>query len=180
LAALRAALGDTGTVCIWTRYEEVSFRELLMELISSGVEGDDFDWLQRFLVSERLLDLHDLCFRNYFSPAQTAKGRTSVKIILPAVWSVDSPIKQREPYSNFTCDPYSFLKASGAVGDGCAAMEAYLDMQNPDRRAEMSAQLLRYCGIDTLATVFVWEFWRWRLGADQQAASNSGVEVAEP
>lgn len=171
LAALRRAIGDEGTVCIWTRYEEVSFRELLTELIGLGVEGEDFDWLRDFLVSGRLLDLNQLCFEHYFHPAM--KGRTSIKVVLPAVWSVDSPVKARAPYHEFSVDPYTALKTEGAVGDGCAAMEAYLAMQSPERRPAMSAQLRRYCGIDTLAMAFVWDYWRWRLDGEHAQKTAS-------
>jgi hypothetical protein len=161
LAALRAAVGDTGSVCIWTRFEENSFAELLTELIAAGVEDEDFDWLRRFLVSGRLLDLHELCFKYYFHPRM--KGRTSIKIVLPAVWSEPSPIKEIAPYNQFAIDPYTLLKSADAVGDGCAAMEAYLAMQAPEHHEEMGGQLLRYCGIDTIAMVFIWDYWKWRM-----------------
>ena len=173
LAALRSALGDTGTVIIWTRYEENSFCELLAELIGSGIEGPDFEWLTRLLTSGRILDMNELCFRHYWHPQM--KGRTSIKVVLPAVWSVDSPVKKGAPYAEFTLDPYAFLKSMGAVGDGCAAMEAYLALQTQECREEMAAQLLRYCGIDTLAMVFIWGYWRWRLEACGSETAGVGA-----
>ncbi len=173
LAALRSALGDTGTVLIWTRYEENSFCELLAELIGAGIDGPDFEWLTKLLTSGRILDMHELCFRHYWHPLM--KGRTSIKVVLPAVWSVDSPVKKAAPYAEFTLDPYAFLKSMGAVGDGCAAMEAYLLLQTPERREEMAAQLLRYCGIDTLAMVYIWDYWQWRLQAGGSEAAGVGA-----
>jgi len=60
------------------------------------------------------------------------------------------------------------------VGDGCAAMEAYLAMQMPERREEMGGQLLRYCGIDTIAMVFIWDYWKWRMAGTHVAGSAGG------
>jgi hypothetical protein len=173
LAALRSALGDTGSVLIWTRYEENSFCELLAELIGAGIEGPDFEWLTRLLTSGRIVDMNELCFRHYWHPQM--KGRTSIKVVLPAVWSVDSAVKKAAPYAGFTDDPYSFLKSLGAVGDGCAAMEAYLALQTPECREDMAAQLLRYCGIDTLAMVYIWDYWQWRLQAGGSKAAGLGA-----
>lgn len=169
LAALRKAIGDHGTVCVWTRYEEMSFRELVAGLIGCGVEGEDFDWLRNFLVSDRMLDLNALCFEHYFHPLM--RGRTSIKSVLPAVWSVDSPVKTRAPYRQFPAEPYSHLKAAGAVADGCAAMEAYLQLQRQDFQPAAADQLLRYCEVDTIAMACVWDYWAWRLG--QQTCGHS-------
>ena len=169
LSALRAALGDAGTVLIWTKYEENSFHELVSELIGTATEGPDFDWLTRFLSSGRILDMHELCFRHYWHPRM--KGRTSIKVVLPAVWSGDSAVKKTPRYAEFTDDPYTVLKAAGAVSDGCDAMQAYLALQTPERREGMAAQLLRYCGVDTLAMVFVWDYWKWCLAGNRVAES---------
>jgi hypothetical protein len=165
LAALRAALGDAGTVCVWTRYEEFSFTELLGELISSGDEREDFLWLRRFLASGRILDLHDICFRCHFHPLM--KGRTSIKAVLPALWSVDTPVKRSAPYSEFPddTDPYAVLKKAEAISDGCLAMEGYLDVIGSDIAAGQVARaaLERYCRVDTLAMFYVLDYWAWRL-----------------
>ncbi|MBI4623084.1 MAG: DUF2779 domain-containing protein [Verrucomicrobia bacterium] len=56
LAALRTALGDHGSVLVYTQYEETAFRELLCEFISAGDDSDDVLWLKRFLDSGRLVD----------------------------------------------------------------------------------------------------------------------------
>lgn len=176
LAELRVALGDSGTVCVWTKYEQVSFAELLTDLIRTGEDGDDFNWLRRFLRSGRILDLHDICFRHHFHP--NMRGRTSIKAVLPALWSVDSPVKRRSPYSEFPtdCDPYAVLKKAGAVSDGCMAMEGYLDVISADAVRSQAAQaaLLRYCWVDTLAMCFVLDYWNWRLSA---AGRSCGEEA---
>jgi hypothetical protein len=175
LAALRAALGDDGTVCVWTRYEEVSFAELLSELIGSGDDGDDFQWLRRFLVSGRILDLHDVCFRCHFHPLMG--GRTSIKTVLPALWSVDTPVKNWTPYSEFPpgTDPYACLKQAGAISDGCLAMEGYLDVIGPDAEKGRAAReaLERYCRVDTLAMFYVLDYWEWRLAGGRDTGTTA-------
>jgi hypothetical protein len=166
LAALRATLGDVGSVLVWTRYEEVSFRELILELLGEGRDGgEDADWLRQFLVSGRLFDLHGLCFQHYFHPLMA--GRTSIKAVLPAVWSVESPIKTQPPHDEFPAekDPYAVLKDRGMISDGCLAMEGYLKVQGSDMVTSKAAahELIDYCRIDTLAMAFVFEYWIWRL-----------------
>jgi len=176
LAALRATLGDSGTVCVWTQYEQVSFAELLGELIGRGVEGEDFEWLRRFLASGRCLDLHDICFRHHFHPKMG--GRTSIKSVLPALWSVNTPVKRQAPYSEFPpdLDPYACLKESGTVSDGCLAMEGYLDVIGSDSEKSRAAReaLERYCRVDTLAMFYVLDYWAWRLAGGRETGTTAG------
>lgn len=178
LAALRQALGDAGTVFVWTEYEENSFAELLSELIASGAEGEDCEWLRGFLPSGRVIDLHDLCFKHYFHPAM--RGRTSIKSVLPAVWSVNSPVKCGIPYSEFPadCDPYAALKKAGQISDGCLAMEGYLDVLGSDIEASRLAtqSLERYCYVDTLAMAYIHDYWLWRLATDANRKPHIGRE----
>jgi hypothetical protein len=170
LAALRAALGEVGSVLVWTRYEEVSFRELLSELLGEGRDGgEDAEWMRQFLVSDRLFDLHDLCFKFYFHPLMG--GRTSIKSVLPATWSIESPIKQQQPYAEFPAekDPYAVLKEQSSVSDGCEAMDAYLRVQGTNAAVGEAAvrQLATYCRVDTLAMAYVFDYWSWRLSASE-------------
>jgi hypothetical protein len=58
------------------------------------------------------------------------------------------------------------LSHDNLVGNqhGQAASEAYAEAINPktnkERRIEIGHQLLKYCELDTLATVKIWEFFR--------------------
>ena len=166
LASLRAVLGDTGTIYVWTHYEEQSFAEILAELIDDDDDSEDLRWLNQLLVGGRIVDLHELCFDHYWHPRMG--GRTSIKVVLPAIWSVDSPVKRRSPFNEFPADidPYTFLKANGMVSDGVGAMESYLRSLQGDSSARhlASEELWKYCAVDTLAMVYVYDFWRWRLG----------------
>jgi len=57
-----------------------------------------------------------------------------------------------------------------SVTDGVEAMRAYQDMvyggdmNNADRREQIRDALTRYCRLDTLAQVIIWEHWRTRIG----------------
>lgn len=172
LTALRATLGDIGSVVVFTHYEQTSFAELLADMIGSGEENDDMRWLKQLLVGDRVLDLHRLCTERYFHPLML--GRTSIKSLLPAVWSNESPIKALPPYNAFPVDtdPYRFLKNKGHVADGCDAMTAYLRLQSESgetRKAAMD-ELLAYCYVDTLAMAFVFDYWNWCLGVMREGA----------
>lgn len=109
------------------------------------------------------MDLHALCFRYHFHPLM--KGRTSIKSVLPALWSVDSPVKRRMPYAEFpsSTDPYAALKSMDAISDGIMAMEGYLEqlVSSGPKKAEVVAALERYCYVDTLAMCFVFDYWEW-------------------
>ena len=161
LAALRAALGDVGSVLVWTHYEEQSFHELLAELLGVGAAGPDIEWLKRLLFSGRILDMHELCFLYYWHPGMV--GRTSIKAVLPAVWSTDTKIKFSPPFSRWApeMDPYSTLAAAGKVGDGVQAMESYLSLiaALAENAFQPRAELLEYCGWDTEAMVYLWKYW---------------------
>ena len=52
--------------------------------------------------------------------------------------------------------------------DGAAAMLAYVELQYPDlaaeRRLHLNQALKKYCEIDTLAMVLIWEYWHSEMG----------------
>jgi hypothetical protein len=174
LKSLREALGDTGSVLVWTGYEEASFRELFSELVLTFNKNEDLEWLRLLLNSDRIIDMHDMCFKHYWHPKM--EGRTSIKCILPAVWSEDSPIKNDLLFAGFPADrdPYSVLSDAGSVSDGCGAMVAYLDVMSTEKTTSLRAyeELLRYCWVDTLAMVFIWEYWTWRLRSSIQPSTT--------
>lgn len=165
LTALRNALGDAGSVLVWTHYEEQSFAELLTELLLSGETNHDLAWLRDLLSSGRIVDMHKMCFSYYWHPLMA--GRTSIKIVLPAIWGERSPLKDSIFFRDFPSnrDPYSALSSEGTVSDGCGAMTAYLEVLSATREAADRAkgELLRYCWVDTLAMVAIWEYWHFRL-----------------
>ena len=59
---------------------------------------------------------------------------------------------------------YEILSESDELGDGGAALAAYAKLQYEDmsemERAEIKKALLRYCELDTMAMVMIYEGWR--------------------
>jgi len=118
---LRQALGDFGTIYVWSAFEQTTLKNVLTQ-IEQWVDRDPreavrvaqiadvgeleslADWLNGLLGHEdekgrrhshRIRDLHDLAFRYYFHPDMG--GRTSIKVVLPAIWKAD-PVLRKHPW----------------------------------------------------------------------------------
>ena len=56
---------------------------------------------------------------------------------------------------------YEKLDSTGAVSNGGAAVSAYIEAidpsTSPERKADLHAQLLAYCKLDTYAMVRLWQ-----------------------
>lgn len=132
--ALLAAIGRAGPVLTWTGYEKQCLHTL------ATFCPDLADTLAA--VVERLVDLHPIVKRAYYHPAM--KGSWSIKALLPVI-APDMDYAQLE-----------------GVHDGGGAQLAWAEAVAPQtpavRRSELRAQLLRYCGHDTLAMVRVLRF----------------------
>jgi len=102
-----------------------------------------------------MVDLLDLVKRYFYHPA--TGGSNSLKKVLPAIFddAGDSELEH--------------LISEPKLADGAAAMIAYARMQfsemgEEERRATEQA-LLKYCELDTLAMVMLWEYWSKELMA---------------
>jgi hypothetical protein len=109
--SLRVRLGETGTVYVWSPYEQSTLRRVLIQIedwlrrdwqeavrvsgLSSRAELEELaDWVNRLLgpedengkrpASPSIRDLHKLALEHYFHPEML--GRTSIKMVLPAIW----------------------------------------------------------------------------------------------
>lgn len=91
---------------------------------------------------DRIVDLLPIARNYYYHPSQW--GSWSIKAVLPAV-----------------CPNLNYSDLDG-VQDGGMAMSAYQEAINPEttpkRKAEIHEQLDKYCALDTLAMVRLWEF----------------------
>ena len=143
---LRSCIGDTGTVFVWSHYEQTTLRKILEQmeawmradpseaLRASGFGnaeelGELADWIDRLLGPEviknkkstrpnspRIRDLHKLAEQHYFHPVM--RGRTSIKVVLPPVWQ-QSEAMRRHPW--FSC--YHHLDESGQPLDPYKTLE---------------------------------------------------------
>ena len=72
--------------------------------------------------------------------------------------------------SNEELDRYVERLTEGEIADGGAAMTAYARMQfsemGDQERALVSKALLRYCELDTLAMVMIYQYWAQKIGVE--------------
>lgn len=129
---LLEALGEKGTILIYTNYEVGVIRDLAEHLPK---------YRDRLLATlDRMMDLHGLIQRNYYHPK--FYGSFSLKSVLPA-------LIPEMAYNNL------------AIQDGNEASCLYLKMINPGstlgERDQIKKDLLTYCRHDTLALVKIRE-----------------------
>jgi hypothetical protein len=184
---LRNQLGDRGTCLTWSSYENTQLRSIHGAIGETGAdEGDLKKWLEDVAQFDkadttRLLDMNKLALLYYFHPLMG--GRTSIKVTLPAVlqsftsariknWLEKDNLYERKDDGSVT-DPYKLLPEpapifdgkSVKVNEGGGAMLAYQDMvygihkNDRDVRTQYSEALEKYCKLDTLAMVIIWEHW---------------------
>lgn len=180
---LREAIGNTGTIMVWSPHERSILNHLSdeMEVSKSTLAADLSPWIADAVrpadEGGRMLDLHALCRSYYFHPKM--KGRTSIKVVLPAVWDTGTflhtdPwfVKYFKDSSGGVLTPYETLESRlvdgleiAAVTEGGAAMAAYQDMMygyhrtNLAYRTAIRESLLRYCELDTAAMLMIWKYW---------------------
>lgn len=183
VTTLRETLGDEGTVLMWSPFERTTLRQAREQLVTYDAATPDLlAWLEPFAEKDhaatRLLDQHRLCEAHYFHPAM--HGRTSIKWVLDAIWQDDADVRRqfqawmgRDAFEvPEGIGPYEAMPAVTVAGtelnvaDGTGAMRAYQAMLygDPDDRERFAGHwadlLRRYCKLDTLAMVLIWEHWR--------------------
>jgi hypothetical protein len=137
----------------------------------------------------RIFDMEKACARFYLHPL--AGGRTSIKPLLDAIWKSDPVVEQQ--YRTWVGEavdvlqdkgPYESLPAEGSmaieVRDGIGAMNAYRailfdPILTEDDRIAARLGLLRYCELDTLAMVLLWDHWVRQAAAGREPASPSAT-----
>ena len=196
LETLRDAIGDSGSVIIWSKYERTQLRSLRdwLHANHAGEYQDLITWLVQLLGEDdsetlRLVDQHELTVKHWFHPLMF--GRTSIKVALPAALKAASSqridrwlqaVNLLDPETgNRPENPYKLLQSldlpgleseasdtgeARGVTDGVEAMRAYqdmiygLNMNAEGHRERVRESLLRYCRLDTLAQVIIWEHWQ--------------------
>jgi hypothetical protein len=203
---LREQIGDTGTVYVWSPYEQATLNRVLVQIGEwitrdeaeavrvSGLSNKDelielCAWIDRLLGSEdargkrshspRIRDLHDLALEHYFHPEML--GRTSIKVVLPAVWRQLGQLRTHPWFSKYLqldaqsrpIDPYKTLPSlpvgaededDDAVRNGTGAIRVYQQLlfesgADATLRANRERLLLQYCELDTAAMVMIWRHW---------------------
>jgi len=188
--SLMEQIGYSGTVLMWSPHENTTLRNIYYQMEEYDHSNPALvKWLEYVVKFDAkgtgtLVDMNKMALDYYFHPVM--KGRTSIKVTLPAVLATNKSnrtIKWLEnfekelnilskdehgvienPYKNLP--PVELLESAEAVNEGTGAMRAYEDMlfglnkNNKEIKQAYAQALLRYCKLDTLAMVIIWEHWR--------------------
>lgn len=200
--SLRERLGEEGTVYVWSWYEKTTLEKILGQIQAwlaadsaravqlSGLPNEASvralaDWIERILGpldnkgkrhnSPRIRDLHAVAEAHYFHPFMG--GRTSIKVVLPSVWTTDAQIRAHPCFAAYAAagasDPYATLpllplgeneEEEEAIREGTGAIRVYQDLifdanATDVERATRRQLLLQYCRLDTAAMVMIWAHW---------------------
>lgn len=111
-------------------------------------------------------------------------GRTSIKVVLPAVWGSNPSLHRHPAFRQYhrleddgtVADPYKVLPVIPAdadgivVREGCGAMSAYRELilgrgaRCVRAKEALAAALRNYVSLDTASQWILFEHWRDRLG----------------
>jgi hypothetical protein len=195
---LQSALEGIATVLVYTDYEQRILKEALAYLANTGTDAEGLcSWLADLLATPgRIVDQHDWVYRYYFHPGMA--GRTSIKVVLPAVWEANQNLHVHPYFSRYyktkdgrILDPYKTLSeveikgTAFSVREGCGAMQAYREMiigagaTCPAKKAKLAQLLRQYVTLDTASQWMIFEHWRDRLSKVLRAANDPHPEHAE-
>lgn len=178
---LRAAVGDDGTLLVWSAFEKSILSAVAEEMSSLGSgDAELANWLRTAALplgngAGRQLDLLKVCRSRYYHPGM--QGSNSIKWVLDAIWKHSPAVRARfaeldgreghpetGPYA--ALQPLEINGVLQEVAEGTGAVRAYfamaygLERDDAAARAQWSQLLLEYCKLDTLAMVLIWEHWR--------------------
>jgi hypothetical protein len=187
IQSLYDLIGYNGTIMSWSNYENTQLKTML-NVFEASPDAHQFteliNWLNVICKRDKLdhsniIDMNDLAIKYYFHPIM--KGQTTIKLTLPAVltatnssriknWLSAENLLLADEHGKIT-NPYNLLpyfemyNKSENVKDGTGAMRAYQDMlygadaRNETVKQEYKNALLKYCKLDTLAMLIIWEHW---------------------
>lgn len=184
--SLMEHIENTSTPLMWSHHENTVLRTILDQMDIFSYEDEKLKvWLTNMTHDKnregRWVDMNTMTQQYYFHPDM--KGRTSIKKVLPAVWSNHSYLYNVPHFKDFApkkhetgiIDPYDKLTAGieysetddEVVKEGTAAMRAYQRIRFDDtikqqQKDEIKSQLLQYCKLDTLAMVIIGYHWGMR------------------
>jgi hypothetical protein len=181
--SLMNQIGTSGTPLMWATHENTVLRTIMNQMEIFGIHDEVLkNWL--FDITSdgdkegRLVDMNKMTQEHYFHPYM--KGKTSIKKVLPAVWSHHDYLHEVEHFKDYVpdeflggiLDPYDTLTSGlnpcewddEVVSGGTAAMRAYYRIRFDEslteiQKDELRYQLLQYCKLDTMAMVIIAYHW---------------------
>ena len=123
--SLMEKIGTTGTPLMWSTHENTTLRNVLKHMGLFNYSNPELkSWLieitkekegKKILREGRFVDMNDFALKNYFHPDM--KGRTSIKVTLPAIWTNKSYLHDIPWFKDWVykqdgkiMDPYLKLK----------------------------------------------------------------------
>lgn len=186
--SLMNQIGNSGTPIMWSHYENTVLKTIYYQMGFYDYDNPELKkWLESIVRFEkddgRFFDMEKIALKEYFHPKM--KGRTSIKVVLPAVLSsynslrIEKWLKSFEPglpllkkdENNSIVNPYELLppidiyERSEQINEGTGAMRAYGELMFGINKGDEKTKsiykdaLLKYCKLDTLAMVIIWEHW---------------------
>ena len=156
-SALRDAVGETGTIFVWSNFEQNTLRDIRRQMTSyNHADKKIAAWIDEIVPDRkdggRVQDLLELCREHYYHPQMG--GSMSIKYVLPAIWGSNEDLWRDPWFAKYfresldgALDPYSALTglileaersnivdddakevAVEAVRDGIGAMRTYQEM----------------------------------------------------
>ncbi|MCS6812652.1 MAG: DUF2779 domain-containing protein [Cyanobacteria bacterium] len=172
--SLMQQIGTEGTVFMWSHHEQTVLRTIHQQLQALGHDDPPLQQWLKEITAGRLVDMCKLTIANYFHPLM--QGKTSIKVVLEAVWSSNAELQSRYPEylrldNGKILSPYRALPSLTIAGtpvsitEGTGAVRAYQAMlygaerHNIHQRQQWAQLLQQYCCLDTLAMVMIWQHW---------------------
>lgn len=188
--SLMQHIGYSGTVLMWSPHENTTLRNIYYQMEEYNHTNPALaKWLEYIVKFDAkgtgtMVDMNKMALDYYFHPVM--QGRTSIKVTLPAVLAANKSKRTINWLENFEAElsilsedengvivnpyknlpPVELLESAEAVNEGTGAMRAYEDMlfglnkNKEDIKQAYAQALLRYCKLDTLAMVIIWEHWK--------------------
>lgn len=172
---LRTAIGDDGPILTWSSFEKSTLKQISAEMTVFGHDAPELiEWMGD-VINRRVVDMYKWCTDWYFHPGMG--GSASIKRVLDATWKTDAAMRaQFESLTRTTVDassdPYASLPPVSIGGElrfvqeGTGAVLAYEEMMygisrhDAEQRRDWGKLLKRYCELDTLSMVLIFDHWR--------------------
>ena len=179
---LMERIGKIGTPFMWATHENTVLKTILKQMDERNYEHKIlYNWIVEMTHDKerkgRWVDMNALTLQYYFHPDM--KGKTSIKKVLPAIWSSNINLHDVPFFKDYVpdelvkglIDPYDTLingidlvDDDEVVKGGTAAMRAYYRIRfdntiDDNKRDSLKKQLLAYCKLDTMAMVIIAHHW---------------------
>ncbi len=185
--SLKKQLGNEGTVFVWGTHEKSVLKDIYEQAYYYQYQNQDIlIWLES-LISDfdqnvtpnlHIVDMNSLTLKHYFHPLM--KSKTSLKSVLPAIWTTNSYLHEVSWLSQYlqrdrsgqVLSPYQTLPQVEidhkyqVIKEGSGAMLAYQEIlyrpykDDQNIKEKWEILLKQYCCLDTLAMVIVWTHWQ--------------------